>query len=291
MFDNLRKKFSGLFSRSSEEFVKKSDLETRIIETLVESDVSIEVAERIWNTMEKDLDVEGKKIPVEKYISALRKAIIPLFEVQKDLPDILNPREKPYVILFLGINGTGKTTTVAKIANYLRKNGKRVALAASDTFRAGAIEQISILGEKIGVEVIKHQGGSDPSAVAFDAINHARARNIDYVLIDSAGRMQTNKNLIEEMKKIKRISRPNLTVVVLDAMIGQDAVNQAETFFSEVGFDCIIVTKLDTDARGGSILTMVAEVKKPILFVGSGQKMDDLQQFTAEWFLDRILPQ
>jgi fused signal recognition particle receptor len=291
MFDNLRKKFSGLFSRSSEEFVKKSDLETRIIETLVESDVSIEVAERIWNSMEKDLDVEGKKIPVEKYISALRKAIIPLFEVQKDLPDILNPREKPYVILFLGINGTGKTTTVAKIANYLRKNGKRVALAASDTFRAGAIEQISILGEKIGVEVIKHQGGSDPSAVAFDAINHARARNIDYVLIDSAGRMQTNKNLIEEMKKIKRISRPNLTVVVLDAMIGQDAVNQAETFFSEVGFDCIIVTKLDTDARGGSILTMVAEVKKPILFVGSGQKMDDLQQFTAEWFLDRILPQ
>jgi fused signal recognition particle receptor len=291
MFDNLRKKFSGLFSRSSEEFVKKSDLETRIIETLVESDVSIEVAERIWNTMEKDLDVEGKKIPVEKYISALRKAIIPLFEVQKDMPDILNPREKPYVILFLGINGTGKTTTVAKIANYLRKNGKRVALAASDTFRAGAIEQISILGEKIGVEVIKHQGGSDPSAVAFDAINHARARNIDYVLIDSAGRMQTNKNLIEEMKKIKRISRPNLTVVVLDAMIGQDAVNQAETFFSEVGFDCIIVTKLDTDARGGSILTMVAEVKKPILFVGSGQKMDDLQQFTAEWFLDRILPQ
>jgi fused signal recognition particle receptor len=291
MFDNLRKKFSGLFSRSSEEFVKKSDLETRIIETLVESDVSIEVAERIWNSMEKDLDVEGKKIPVEKYISALRKAIIPLFEVQKDMPDILNPREKPYVILFLGINGTGKTTTVAKIANYLRKNGKRVALAASDTFRAGAIEQISILGEKIGVEVIKHQGGSDPSAVAFDAINHARARNIDYVLIDSAGRMQTNKNLIEEMKKIKRISRPNLTVVVLDAMIGQDAVNQAETFFSEVGFDCIIVTKLDTDARGGSILTMVAEVKKPILFVGSGQKMDDLQQFTAEWFLDRILPQ
>ncbi|MFG1519007.1 MAG: signal recognition particle-docking protein FtsY [Thermoplasmataceae archaeon] len=291
MFDNLRKKFSGLFSRSSEEFVKKSELETKIIETLVESDVSIEVAERIWKSMEKDLDVEGKKIPVERYISALRNAIIPLFEVQKGLPDILNPREKPYVILFLGINGTGKTTTVAKIASYLRKNGKRVALAASDTFRAGAIEQISILGEKIGVEVIKHQGGSDPSAVAFDAINHARARNIDYVLIDSAGRMQTNKNLIEEMKKIKRISRPNLTVVVLDAMIGQDAVNQAETFFSEVGFDCIIVTKLDTDARGGSILTMVAEVKKPILFVGSGQKMDDLQQFTTEWFLDRILPQ
>lgn len=291
MFDNLKKKFSGLFSKSSEEFVRKSDLESKIIETLVESDVSLDVAERIWKSMEENLDIEGKKISVERYVEALRNAIIPIFDVQKNLPDILDPHEKPYVMLFLGINGTGKTTTVAKVANYLRKNGKRVVVAASDTFRAGAIEQISILGERVGVAVIKHQGGSDPSAVAFDAINHARARNIDYVLIDSAGRMQTNKNLIEEMKKIKRISKPNLTVVVLDAMIGQDAVNQAETFFSEVGFDCIIVTKLDTDAKGGSILTMAAEIKKPILFVGNGQELDDIQQFTKEWFLDRILPQ
>jgi fused signal recognition particle receptor len=194
------------------------------------------------------------------------------------------------VILFLGINGTGKTTTVAKIANYLKRNGKRVVVAAGDTFRAGAIEQLSLLCQDIGVNLIKHEAGSDPASVAFDAIDHAKARNLDYVLIDSAGRMQTNKNLLEEMKKMKRVAKPDLTVLVLDAMIGQDAVYQAETFMKETSFDCVVLTKLDTDARGGAIITIADQLRKPVLFLGVGQGMDDIMEFSTEWYLDRVLP-
>ncbi len=138
---------------------------------------------------------------------------------------------------------------------------KKVVISASDTFRAGAIEQISILGKNIGVEVIKHDFKSDPASVAFDAIEHARARSLDYVLIDSAGRMQTNKNLLDEMKKIKRVSKPDLTLLVLDAMIGQDVIEQANTFAREINFDGIILTKLDTDSKGGAVISVSTEIK------------------------------
>ncbi|MEM0157186.1 MAG: signal recognition particle-docking protein FtsY, partial [Thermoplasmataceae archaeon] len=221
---------------------------------------------------------------------ALRKSIRKILDENSTGIDILNPGKKPFVILFLGINGTGKTTTVAKIASYLKKNGKRVVVAAGDTFRAGAIEQLSFLCQDIGVNLIKHEAGSDPAAVAFDAIDHARARNLDYVLIDSAGRMQTNKNLLEEMKKMKRVAKPDLTVLVLDAMIGQDAVSQAETFMKETSFDSVVITKLDTDARGGAIITIADQLRKPVLFLGVGQGMDDIMEFSTDWYLDRVLP-
>ena len=165
-----------------------------------------------------------------------------------------------------------------------------MVLAASDTFRAGAIEQISILGSNLGVNVIKHTAGSDPSAVAFDAIEHAKARDIDYVLVDSAGRMQTNKNLIDEMRKIKRVAKPDLTVMVLDSMIGQDAYNQAEVFMNEIKFDSVVLTKLDTDARGGAVLTIVHQLKKPVLFLGTGQGYDDLIKFDTKWYIEKIIP-
>lgn len=290
MFDSLKKKLGGIPKSDSEKKLTKPELEAKVIESLVESDTSFETAEEVWKRMQPALEGKSKKLAPGDYTGILRNAISGIFEVQKGVMDITAVDKKPYVILFLGINGTGKTTTIAKVAKLLKDHGKRVVIAASDTFRAGAIEQISIWGEKLGITVIKHQHGSDPSAVAYDAISHAVARKLDYVLIDTAGRMQTNKNLIEEMKKIRRVSKPDHTIAVIDAIAGQDAINQARTFMQEVSFDSIIVTKLDTDAKGGSMITMAAEIKKPILYVCTGQEPDDIMPFSSEWFLDRILP-
>ena len=292
MFENFRKKLSGLFkgSAGSDEVLRKGDIENSVRDALLESDVSLETSERIIADLDNFLERPGKKVSQADLRDALRKSIRKILDENSTGIDILNPGKKPFVILFLGINGTGKTTTVAKIANYLKKNGKRVVVAAGDTFRAGAIEQLSLLCQDIGVNLIKHEAGSDPASVAFDAIDHAKARNLDYVLIDSAGRMQTNKNLLEEMKKMKRVAKPDLTVLVLDAMIGQDAVYQAETFMKETSFDCVVLTKLDTDARGGAIITIADQLRKPVLFLGVGQGMDDIMEFSTEWYLDRVLP-
>ena len=292
MFENFRKKLSGLFkgSSGSDEVLRKGDIENSVRDALLESDVSLETSERIIADLDKYLERPGKKVSQADLRDALRKSIRNILDGNSTGIDMLNPGKKPFVILFLGINGTGKTTTVAKIANYLKRNGKRVVVAAGDTFRAGAIEQLSLLCQDIGVNLIKHEAGSDPASVAFDAIDHAMARNLDYVLIDSAGRMQTNKNLLEEMKKMKRVAKPDLTVLVLDAMIGQDAVYQAETFMKETSFDCVVLTKLDTDARGGAIITIADQLRKPVLFLGVGQGMDDIMEFSTEWYLDRVLP-
>lgn len=288
MFENLRKKFQSIFSRG-EEVIKETEIEGEIMETLLSADVSLETADVIVESMRKKLQGK-KKIDATAFRMALRGSIAEILNATGKSSDLLVQSKKPYIILFLGINGTGKTTTIAKVARYLKAHGKRVVIAASDTFRAGAIEQISILAERVGVPVIKHAPGSDPSSVAFDAIDHAKARNLDYVLIDSAGRMQTNRNLMEEMKKIKRVSKPDLTVLVLDAMIGQDAVPQAQSFFKEVGYDGIILTKMDTDARGGAILSIVHQLKRPVMFIGTGQGLEDMMKFDPEWYLSRILP-
>lgn len=292
MFENLKKKFNSTLS--STEFIsgtiRREEINDRIREILLEADVSYDTTENIVTAFEERLGKVKRKVDYHVIKEELKNTLKDLIAEPEDGIDILNPGKKPYVILFLGINGTGKTTTIAKIAKFLKDNGKRVVIAASDTFRAGAIEQISILGDRIGVKVIKHEAGSDPSSVAYDAIEHARARNVDYVLIDSAGRMQTNRNLLDEMKKINRVSKPDMTVLVLDAMIGQDAINQADTFLKEISFDSVVLTKLDTDARGGAIITISVELNKPILFVGIGQEMDDILSFEPDWYLSKILP-
>lgn len=290
MFESLKKKFGGAVQEVSGEEIRKSEIEENIRNVLLESDVSFDTSDRIIEELTEFISRVKKRITKDEVMVALKDSLTGILEENRSDFDILAPGKKPFVILFLGINGTGKTTTVARLANYLKKNNKRVVIAASDTFRAGAIEQLSILSERVGVNLIKHEAGSDPASVAFDAIEHANARNLDYVLIDSAGRMQTNKNLIEEMKKMKRVAKPDMTILVLDAMIGQDAVYQAETFNKETPFDAVILTKLDTDARGGAILTISDQLKKPILFIGVGQEMDDIQPFDPEWYLERILP-
>ncbi|MHB1470484.1 MAG: signal recognition particle-docking protein FtsY [Thermoplasmataceae archaeon] len=292
MFEGIKNKFSNLFKKLPEgtEIIRRDEVENTITNILLEADVDYDTAETITERLDRKIVKSGRKIEMSLVKEYLKETINEVISEVPPAQDILKAEKKPYVILFLGINGTGKTTTISKVANYLRKNGKRVVLAASDTFRAGAIDQISILGSNLGVNVIKHTAGSDPSSVAFDAIEHARARDLDYVLVDSAGRMQTNRNLIDEMRKIKRVAKPDLTVMVLDSMIGQDAYNQAEVFMNEIKFDSVVLTKLDTDARGGAVLTIVHQLKKPVLFLGTGQGFDDLIKFDPEWYIEKIIP-
>jgi len=200
-----------------------------------------------------------------------------------------NQGGNPYIICFLGVNGTGKTTTIAKIAHYLKKNNISSVAAASDTFRAAAIEQLSYHMQNIGIRVIKHEYKSDPASVAYDAIQHAKAKDVDVVLVDTAGRQVSNKNLMREMQKIVRVSEPDLIVFVGDSLAGNDALNQAKAFNNSVGIDANILTKFDADAKGGAALSISYETKRPILFVGIGQGYDDLEPFDSELFISNIL--
>jgi fused signal recognition particle receptor len=197
--------------------------------------------------------------------------------------------KEPYSILFVGINGTGKTTSIAKVAQFLMKKGYSVVLAGADTYRAGSIEQLEQHSQKLGVRMIKHKYGADPAAVAYDAISHAESRGVNVVLIDTAGRIQTDRNLMSELGKIKRVVDPDLTVLVIDALIGNDAVLQAEEFHKSVNVDANILTKVDADVKGGASLSVAHVTGKPIIFIGVGQEYKDLEAFEPERFTQMIL--
>jgi fused signal recognition particle receptor len=196
---------------------------------------------------------------------------------------------EPFVLLFVGINGTGKTTTIAKVAQFLRDKGYSVVLACSDTYRAGSIEQLEEHAKRLGMRIITHKYGADPAAVAYDAISHAKAHGINAVLIDTAGRMQTNQNLMNELAKVKRVITPDLTVLTVDSLTGNDAVMQAEEFHKSVGIDATILTKVDADVKGGAALSVTYVTQKPILFIGTGQTYKDLEVFNPEKFVQMIL--
>ncbi|MEK6920058.1 MAG: signal recognition particle-docking protein FtsY, partial [Thermoproteota archaeon] len=189
---------------------------------------------------------------------------------------------EPLIIVFVGINGTGKTTSIAKLAYILQKRGRTAILASSDTYRSGAIEQLEEHARRIGVRMIKHQYGADPAAVAFDAVNYARAHGVNAVLVDTAGRMGTNTNLLEEMKKIVRVTKPDLTILVVDALTGNDAMEQGKVFSQAVRIDGIILAKLDADVKGGSAISLSYVMGKPVTLVGTGQTYDDLESFQPE---------
>jgi fused signal recognition particle receptor len=261
---------------------------------LLQSDVALPVVDRIRKDIRKEL--AGKKL---KWGADAEAAIRGTFEqsvrsiLSQPPIDLLariraqDPR--PYIILLVGVNGTGKTTTVAKLAHWLRRQDLSVVIAAGDTFRAGAIEQLLVHGERLGIKVVRQQEGSDPAAVAFDAVAHARARHLDVVLVDTAGRQHTNENLVEEAKKIRRVVQPHLTLFVGDALSGNDTLEQAKRFQSALGIDGLILTKLDADAKGGAALSATFITKKPLVFVGVGQGYEDLRPFDADWMVRRLL--
>ena len=259
---------------------------------LLESDVAMEAMEEMKVIIKKrlvGLRVENRAAIVPTIEKALKASLVELLSKTKfDPQTLLEKRDGPLVIAFVGVNGTGKTTTIARITDWLQQNGKSVVMAASDTFRAGAIEQLELHAERLGCKFIKHQAGGDPAAVAFDAVEHAKAKHRDIVMIDTAGRMQTNSNLMDEMKKIKRVAKPDLIMFVGDSLAGNDAIDQAKKFHEAVGIDAVVLTKLDVDAKGGAALSISSAIGQPIAFVGIGQDYGDIMPFDATWIVERI---
>ena len=281
--------------RESGAVIRESHLENVLWEmelALLQSDVAMEALEEMKAIIKKrlvGLRVENRSEIVPTIEKALKASLVELLSKNVFNPDILlEDRETPLVVAFVGVNGTGKTTSIARITHWLKENGKSVVLAAADTFRAGAIEQLDLHATKLGCKIIKHQSGGDPAAVAFDAVEHAKAKHRDIVLIDTAGRMQTNSNLMDEMNKIRRVASPDLVIFVGDSLAGNDAVEQAKKFHEAVDIDAVVLTKLDVDAKGGAALSISSEIDKPISFVGIGQEYEDIMPFDAAWIVERI---
>lgn len=280
-----------------EKEIKESDinkLENDIKISLLQSDVAFDVVNKIYEELKKDLVGKVVKInEVEKVIiKSLKRIIYEILNQESiDVDKIIEKNKilgKPTLILFLGFNGSGKTTTLAKFANLLKKKGFSVVIAAADTFRAASIEQLEEHAKKLNIRMIKHRYGADAAAVIYDAIEHAKANGIDVVLADTAGRSHTNVNLMEELKKICRVNKPDLKILVLDALTGNDIVNQCESFNSAVGVDGVILTKVDVYDKGGAILSAAYTLKKPILFLGVGQGYEDLKVFNSEEILNSL---
>ncbi len=260
---------------------------------LLESDVALPVAEEIVKSVKSELVGAKKKIGADTGAlaeEALRSALTKLLSANYlDFDEYVKNAHRPVKILFVGVNGTGKTTSIAKVAKYLMDHGYSIVLAAGDTFRAGAIEQLEVHGEKLGLKVVKHKTGGDPAAVIFDAIEYAKAHNKDVVLADTAGRLHTNINLMDQMRKIVRVTRPDLLIFVDEAIAGNDAVERARLFNESVPINGSILTKTDADAKGGSAISIAYITGKPVLFLGVGQTYPDLVKFEPKWLVDRLM--
>lgn len=296
--EGKKEKSGGFLSFIKEKSISEDDVEDILFELelgLLEADVAMDVSSVVVESVKNDL--VGQKIKrssdIEDYTyKALKNAVAKIIDIEgKSMTELLEEKVaqgEPLVVMLVGINGTGKTTTIGKLSNYYIKKGYTPVIAASDTFRAGAIEQVQYHADNLGVKLIKHEKGSDPAAVAFDAVQHARAKGKELVLIDTAGRMQTNTNLMDEMKKIRRVSKPDLVVFVGDALTGNDATEQARKFNEAIDIDGVILTKADADSKGGAALSIGYIIKKPILFLGMGQSYDDIKEYDADWMLEQI---
>jgi len=272
-----------------EEVLEEMELE------LLEADVAYEVVEKIIDSLKNQLvgiKIHSKDDPEQITIDALKKSIKEILSHEKvdvfKIIDEKREKKEPAILLFVGINGTGKTTSISKLGYILKEKGYSVVMAAGDTFRAGAIEQLEEHGKNTGIKVIKHQKGADSAAVIYDAIEHAKARGINVVLADTAGRQTTNIDLMGEIKKVVRVTKPDLVIFVGDSLAGNDAISQAGEFNSAVSIDGAILTKTDADAKGGAALSIAYAIKKPILFMGVGQKYSDLQKFDVDWMVKKL---
>ena len=300
MFEKLRSSFNGLVQRVSQKELSDKEIAQILDEfllVLAENDVAYSVAQKICDSLREKLKVvEVRRFSdsTEPARAVLRGVLLDVLKGsgEESFFKILDERKtqhKSAIVLFVGVNGTGKTSSVAKIGYLLLRKGFSVVIAAADTYRTGSIEQIEEHARRIGIKTMKHDYGGDAAAVAFDAVNYANAHGINVVLIDTAGRMQTNKNLLEEMKKIARVAKPDLTILVADALTGNDAVEQALRFSEAVQIDGIVLTKLDADTKGGSAVSMAAVIKRPILFATVGQNYEDIISFEPDQMVHNIL--
>lgn len=258
-------------------------------EILISADISVTTAEETVEDLRAE--VKKEKLKDEEYVVNLLKDILEDTLTRAEVPEI----KYPAVIMLIGVNGVGKTTTIGKLADYFLRNKKTVTVAAADTFRAAAADQLTVWADRAGVRIVKHEEGSDPSAVVFDALSSVKAKGTDVLLVDTAGRLHVKTNLMEELKKISRvISReyPQANVyklLVLDATTGNNAISQARLFNEAVELDGIVLTKLDSTAKGGFVISLCGELEIPVMFVGTGEKIGDLEKFDPEQFIDGIL--
>ncbi len=281
--DNIGKKIFSAFSGRSLD----DDFYEELEEAMLTADMGVTATEQILDEF-KDEVYREKITDTEKAKNLLKRIMVE--SISYDIPDY----DYPLVILLAGVNGVGKTTAIGKLANYFRSIGKSVVVAAADTFRAAASDQLEVWAERANVRIIKHQEGSDPASVVFDAISSAKARGDDVILVDTAGRLHNKKNLMDELKKIHKVimrELPNAdyrSYIVLDATTGQNALSQVEIFTEAIDIDGIILTKLDGTAKGGVVMAISAEQEIPVVFVGVGEKIDDLLPFDPEEFVDAI---
>jgi fused signal recognition particle receptor len=287
IIDKIKRKITE--KKIEEDDVKDllKDLETG----LISSDVAVEVTDKIVNDLRNNL--VGKFIKrgeIEDVVkSSFRDSILDILKIESfDLIEIVKTK-KPYLIVFLGFNGSGKTTSIARVGYLLKKSGVSCVFAAADCFRAASIEQLEEHGKKLGIEVIKHKYGADPAAVIFDAVKHAKSKDIDVVLADTAGRTHANINLMDELKKIVKVNKPDLKILVVDALTGNDVYDQCKSFNDAVGVDALIITKADVYEKGGATLSASFTIKKPILYLGVGQEYDDLEKFESNKIVEKLL--
>lgn len=285
----------GLFSKVDQLLTGRRAVDDELFdeleELLIQADLSMHTATKLVNSL-RDAARKERLSESEQIRSRLKELVFRLLDSSDNRLKV--PHERPAVYLFVGVNGVGKTTTIAKLAHRFRKQGMRVILAAADTFRAAAIDQLEIWAKRAGVEVVKHQPGADPAAVVFDSINAAVARNADAVLVDTAGRLHTRSNLMEELKKIGRVverasgRQPDETILVLDATTGQNAVNQAREFMAAVPVTGIALAKLDGTAKGGIVITIRDELGVPIKLATIGEKLEDVEDFDPGEFVEAL---
>ncbi|RLF22016.1 MAG: signal recognition particle-docking protein FtsY [Thermoprotei archaeon] len=301
MFESLKNKLKAFIREISTKELDEKSLSSsaeKLKFLLVENDVALPVAEKLVQDLISSL--KGLRISrgedVYKFtVKSLRESLMKMLSSAPTIDLVEEARKrkgegKVFVLMFVGPNGHGKTLTVAKVANMLLKNGLSVVFACSDTFRAGAEEQLEVHASRLGVKAIKHRYGADPAAVAYDAVAHAKSRGISTVLIDTAGRLQTDKGLMDELRKIARVTKPDLKILVVDALTGNDAYDMALRFNEAVSIDGAILTKVDADVKGGAAISITAVTGKPVLYLGVGQGYDDLQPFDPKWLVDKILP-
>lgn len=300
MFDKLKQSVCSFIEALSTRQLSEKDVEEaldKLFFKLIECDVAVPVAEIILERVRGELvEMRVRRAAKVDEVArgALKRALMDLLSMAKRV-DFLGEaaeargRGDVFKVVLLGPNGHGKTLTAAKLARLLLKNGYTVVLACSDTFRAGAEEQLEVHAKRLGVRLIKHRYGADPAAVAFDAVSHARAKGLHAVIVDTAGRMQTDRPLMDEIRKVVKVVEPHLKLFVGDALVGNDALDQAEKFNGAVGIDGSILTKVDADAKGGAAVSIVYATRKPILFLGTGQGYDDLVPFNVDWFVNRLL--